>query len=49
MEVRVTKQERKYWAYIGVIGIDFRASQQSGFQDCVVDPNEDIIEYLNSR
>jgi tight adherence protein G len=33
--------------YIGVIGIDFRASQQSGFQDCVVDPNEDIIDVSN--
>ncbi|WP_045408955.1 TadE/TadG family type IV pilus assembly protein [Vibrio jasicida] len=30
--------------YIGVIGIDFRASQQSGFQDCVVNPSEDIID-----
>lgn len=33
--------------YIGVIGIDFRASQQSGFQDCVEDPNEDIIDVSN--
>ena len=33
--------------YMGVIGIDFRASQQSGFQDCVVDPNEDIIDVSN--
>ncbi|CAH7113492.1 pilus assembly protein [Vibrio chagasii] len=33
--------------YIGVIGIDFRASQQSGFQDCVIDPNEDIIDVSN--
>ena len=33
--------------YIGVIGIDFRASQQSGFQDCVVDPREDIIDVSN--
>ncbi|MGR5362589.1 pilus assembly protein [Vibrio mediterranei] len=33
--------------YIGVIGINFQASQQSGFQDCVVDPNEDIIDVSN--
>lgn len=33
--------------YIGVIGIDFRASQQSGFQDCVVNPSEDIIDVSN--
>jgi tight adherence protein G len=33
--------------YIGVIGIDFQASQQSGFQDCVVDPNEDIFDVSN--
>ena len=33
--------------YIGVIGIDFRAPQQSGFQDCVVDPREDIIDVSN--
>jgi tight adherence protein G len=29
--------------YIGVIGIDFSASEQSGFQDCVENP-EDIID-----
>lgn len=33
--------------YIGVIGIDFDASNQFGFQDCVVDPNEDIIDVSN--
>ncbi|EGR7950981.1 pilus assembly protein [Vibrio vulnificus] len=33
--------------YIGIIGIDFQASQQSGFQDCVVDPNEDIFDVYN--
>ncbi|HHC6585713.1 TPA: TadE/TadG family type IV pilus assembly protein [Vibrio parahaemolyticus] len=33
--------------YIGIIGIDFRASQQSGFQDCVVNPSEDIIDVSN--
>ncbi|GAL34242.1 protein TadG [Vibrio maritimus] len=30
--------------YIGVIGIDFRASHSKGFQQCVVDQNEDIID-----
>ncbi|WP_416340676.1 TadE/TadG family type IV pilus assembly protein [Vibrio sp. Sgm 22] len=30
--------------FIGVIGIDFQASQQSGYQDCVVDDNLDIID-----
>ncbi|MFA0085628.1 pilus assembly protein TadG-related protein [Vibrio sp. 10N.261.51.F12] len=33
--------------YIGVIGIDFKASLQSGFQDCVVDADEDIIDVSN--
>ncbi|MEZ8039595.1 TadE/TadG family type IV pilus assembly protein [Vibrio sp. 1F263] len=33
--------------YIGVIGIDFKASQQSGFQDCVVNPKQDIIDVSN--
>ena len=33
--------------YIGVIGIDFDASNQFGFQECVVDPNEDIIDVSN--
>lgn len=32
--------------FIGVIGIDFQASQQSGYQDCVVD-TEDIIDVTN--
>ncbi|MEZ9309487.1 pilus assembly protein TadG, partial [Vibrio cyclitrophicus] len=32
--------------FIGVIGIDFQASQQSGYQDCVVD-TEDIIDVSN--
>ena len=30
--------------YIGIIGIDFSASKQSGFQDCVIDSTEDIID-----
>lgn len=30
--------------YIGVIGIDFSASAQSGFQDCVINKDEDIID-----
>ena len=30
--------------FIGVIGIDFQASQQSGYQDCEVDDNLDIID-----
>jgi tight adherence protein G len=30
--------------FIGVIGIDFQASQQSGYQDCVVDDNLDILD-----
>lgn len=30
--------------YIGVIGIDFSASQQSGFQNCVINPSEDIFD-----
>ncbi|MGR5117596.1 pilus assembly protein TadG-related protein [Vibrio astriarenae] len=30
--------------YIGVIGIDFSASAQSGFQDCVINRDEDIID-----
>ncbi|MDN3699711.1 TadE/TadG family type IV pilus assembly protein [Vibrio artabrorum] len=33
--------------YIGIIGINFRASQQSGFQDCVIDSQEDIIDVSN--
>lgn len=33
--------------YIGVIGIDFKASNQHGFLDCVIDPNEDIIDVSN--
>ncbi|WP_172380901.1 TadE/TadG family type IV pilus assembly protein [Vibrio sp. Vb339] len=33
--------------YIAVVGIDFRASQQSGFQDCVLNPSEDIIDVSN--
>lgn len=32
--------------FIGVIGIDFQASQESGYQDCVVD-TEDIIDVTN--
>ncbi len=32
--------------FIGVIGIDFQASQQSGYQDCVLDP-KDIIDVTN--
>ncbi|MGR5501292.1 pilus assembly protein TadG-related protein [Vibrio sp. DNB22_10_4] len=30
--------------YIGVIGIDFRASHSKGFQQCVADKDEDIID-----
>ncbi|KLV04173.1 hypothetical protein ABT56_16330 [Photobacterium aquae] len=30
--------------YIGVVGINFNASHQSGFQRCVVNPDEDIID-----
>ncbi|MGF1724416.1 TadE/TadG family type IV pilus assembly protein [Photobacterium nomapromontoriensis] len=30
--------------YIGVIGINFNASDQSGFQGCVLNPEEDIID-----
>lgn len=30
--------------FIGVIGIDFNASSESGFQDCVIDPGSDIID-----
>lgn len=33
--------------YIGVIGIDFNASQQGGFQDCVIDEENDIIDVYN--
>lgn len=32
--------------FIGVIGIDFQASQESGYQECVLDP-EDIIDVTN--
>ncbi|MCG9543704.1 pilus assembly protein [Vibrio sp. Isolate33] len=32
--------------FIGVIGIDFQASQQSGYQDCVLD-SKDIIDVTN--
>ncbi|GAM66511.1 protein tadG [Vibrio sp. JCM 19236] len=32
--------------FIGVIGIDFQASQQSGYQTCVLDP-KDIIDVTN--
>ncbi|MEZ9833057.1 TadE/TadG family type IV pilus assembly protein [Vibrio breoganii] len=35
--------------YIGVIGIDFNAQGQTGFQDCVIDPDEDIIDVSNSE
>ncbi|CAH0529503.1 TadE/TadG family type IV pilus assembly protein [Vibrio hippocampi] len=34
--------------YIAVIGIDFAASEQSGFQDCVLNVNEDIIDVENT-
>ena len=30
--------------YIGFIGIDFHASQQDAFQQCVLDPEQDIID-----
>ena len=30
--------------YIAVIGIDFAASEQSGFQDCVLNQDEDIVD-----
>jgi tight adherence protein G len=33
--------------YVGVIGIDFQASEQSGFQECVENNNEDIIDVSN--
>ncbi|CAH0529682.1 TadE/TadG family type IV pilus assembly protein [Vibrio hippocampi] len=33
--------------YIGIIGIDFEADTQSGFQDCVLEPDEDIINVNN--
>ncbi|MDR9826101.1 pilus assembly protein, partial [Vibrio sp. FNV 38] len=33
--------------YIGVIGIDFSASGQTGFQDCVINQDEDIIDVSN--
>ncbi|MGF1747819.1 pilus assembly protein TadG [Vibrio cionasavignyae] len=34
--------------YIAVIGIDFQASEQSGFQDCVIDVDEDIIDVTDT-
>ncbi|PTP17291.1 pilus assembly protein TadG [Vibrio sp. 10N.286.51.C3] len=33
--------------YIGVIGIDFDTSKQVGFQNCVVDPDKDVIDVSN--
>lgn len=33
--------------FIGVIGIDFKASAQSGYQQCVVEADEDIIDVTN--
>ncbi|MDN2480408.1 TadE/TadG family type IV pilus assembly protein [Vibrio agarivorans] len=30
--------------FIGVIGVDFDATQQNGFQKCVLNPDEDIID-----
>lgn len=33
--------------YIGVVGINFRASGQSGFKQCVLNPKEDIIDVKN--
>jgi tight adherence protein G len=33
--------------YIGVVGIDFRASHSEGFQQCVADKDEDIIDVNN--
>lgn len=33
--------------YIGVLGINFKASEQSGFQACVSQPEEDIIDVNN--
>lgn len=35
--------------YIAVIGIDFQASDQSGFQDCVIDVDEDIIDVTDTE
>lgn len=35
--------------YIAVIGIDFAASEQSGFQDCVLNPDEDITDVTDTE
>ncbi|WP_061008911.1 TadE/TadG family type IV pilus assembly protein [Vibrio sp. CUB2] len=35
--------------YIGVIGVNFSASSQSGFQDCVLNPDEDIIDVTETE
>lgn len=37
------------YLYIGVIGVDFSASAQSGFQDCVLNPDEDIIDVTETE
>jgi tight adherence protein G len=34
--------------YIAVIGIDFAASEQSGFQDCVLNIDEDIVDVTDT-
>lgn len=34
--------------YIAVIGIDFAASEQSGFQDCVLNADEDIVDVTDT-
>lgn len=37
------------YLYIGVIGVDFSASAQSGFQKCVLNPDEDIIDVTETE
>ncbi|WP_321283194.1 pilus assembly protein [uncultured Vibrio sp.] len=37
------------YLYIGVIGVNFSASAQSGFQDCVLNPDEDIIDVTETE
>jgi tight adherence protein G len=48
-KIRDEFKESEQELYIGVLGIDFSASAQSGFQKCVKDEDEDIIDVKNKN
>ncbi|MDF5188614.1 TadE/TadG family protein, partial [Vibrio parahaemolyticus] len=48
-KARAHFESAKGYLYIGVIGVDFQASAQSGFQDCVLNPDEDIIDVTETE